>query len=258
MTARPANLFPPTGAEAMAEKIAAWRGRSNTQDLAIAAWREAPSLDWAPLLGISRGYLSGIICEARGRGEDLPRALWGGGKQSPRRRDNTEIIEHFRDTRNLEATGKAFGITRERVRQIVVRHEQESGEHIARGYGLGKMRIERVTWTCIGCGAEKRTLPARVRERCGVCTNRHNSHSKITDALIEEWITARLAGATWQSLAVGFGWPCNHAHRISRAIWSHLIRRGREDEISLLGFNRRTWLRKYTPKGCEHLLETAA
>ncbi len=62
-----------------------------------------------------------------------------------RKADPEEVIERYRQLRNLERTGREFGITRERVRQIVNRAGITTGRQL-------KPRTERKPRRCKECG----------------------------------------------------------------------------------------------------------
>jgi len=62
-----------------------------------------------------------------------------------RKADPERVIERYRQLRNLERTGREFGITRERVRQIVNRAGIATGRQL-------KPRPERKPRLCKECG----------------------------------------------------------------------------------------------------------
>lgn len=62
-----------------------------------------------------------------------------------RKADPQEVIDRYTELRNLERTGREFGITRERVRQIVNRAGIPTGRQI-------KPKSSKTTRLCKECG----------------------------------------------------------------------------------------------------------
>jgi len=83
-----------------------------------------------------------------------------------RRADPDRVIARYQELRNLERTGQEFGITRERVRQIVNR----AGISTARVLKEKPARPERL---CKECGAEVRSSHALYCE-----THRKEKHKR--------------------------------------------------------------------------------
>jgi hypothetical protein len=83
----------------------------------------------AAQFGISPGRVCHIVARHEAlTGERLPRAK-GGGTRSARIPD---IIAMVQRTGTLAKAAIQFGLTSERVRQIVVRHEREAGARLPR------------------------------------------------------------------------------------------------------------------------------
>jgi DNA-binding protein H-NS len=83
-----------------------------------------------------------------------------------RRVDPEQVIERYQELRNLEKTGREFGITRERVRQIVNR----AGISTAR---VLKPRPEKPERLCKECGAKVNSSHALYCE-----THRKEKHKR--------------------------------------------------------------------------------
>jgi hypothetical protein len=196
---------------------------------------EVPGVPYNTVYRIIRNY------EALS-GERLPRAGYGVDPAFAVRR--AEIVAAYLATPNLHTVGKRFGMTGERVRQIVVRHEAETGETVPRGKRAGKRgpRVARVLWRCAGCG-EERMLPPNLAARnstiCRKCTRIH-----LTDWLIENTIKRVIAGEKFMPISIAAGYsPTSQALTLS--VYTHLFGAGRFDEIALLWPRGvPNWLRK--------------
>lgn len=162
-------------------------------------------------------------------GERLPRSPRGPKHKSAR---TAEIVAAYKQTPNAYRVGERFGITHQRVTQIVLRHERETGERLERGKAAPRYgpRVERVVWRCHGCGTERRFTPGTVRAKtCQKCTR-----TRTTDVMIEAAISERLAGAKWYPLAMRLGWSQQGSFQLSRIVYVHLLREGQTDMIPRL------------------------
>lgn len=179
--------------------------------------------------GVSYATVAAYRKRWRSEGKDAPRSK---NRRLQPPKDRSDIIDDFIRTGNLTETGKHFGVTGERVRQIVKRHEMATGRSLGRP-GKGTTRKERVTWQCEHCGKVHVQTPlAAARRRCGACVYFRSRNSRFGDPiLLEQWIAARKAGATWASLAAAAGIKHNAQHLVPRAIWMYLRREHRHDEV---------------------------
>lgn len=182
-------------------------------------------------------------------GERLPRSKRG-RKDWPRSERDDAIVAAYKETPNLRAVGKTFGISGERVRQIVVRHERQTGEGVERGKQRSGFRVARVLWCCPGCGEERTVLPsvARQMRACRRCANRAQS-TRLTDAVIKDAIAKKLAGGKWFPIALAAGYPSNSSFQLPRSVYTALQHQGRHDTIAQLwprGIPH--WLQRFTLK----------
>lgn len=140
----------------------------------------------------------------------------------------------------LQEIGTSLGITRERVRQIILKYEELQGCSIE----VGKIerpkprgpRVARIEWRCPNCDAAFLDTPSKAKTRktqrlCGPCAR--NAKRKVTDAVIEKAIAMRLEGIRWNHIGDIFG---TSTQSIQRGIWNYLARRdslsySRVDEI---------------------------
>ena len=148
---------------------------------------------------------------------------------------------------------KAFGISGERVRQILRQFERETGESIPPKPPRQLLRVE---WTCDFCGAIHSAAPSVAKQRhCGKCWHQRASLARggrFSDpATVESLIERRKAGASWLSLAreLGIRNPEHQSHVVPAAIWRHLRRERRENEIPVLWPKKAppSWLSKRWP-----------
>ena len=117
-----------------------------------------------------------------------------------------EIIRLRTDGRGLQEIGQQFGISRERVRQIVEKHggieAAAAGKKLA-AEGRHAATVERRPKTI--CGFCNKTFQNyRTRKYCSMkCSN---YAKRRNDALAERAWTLRQAGATWAACAQAIGW----------------------------------------------------
>ncbi len=194
-----------------------------------------------------------IVCEyEKATGERLPRS----NKGQPRNVQRCEaIITAYKAHPNFTDIGKQFSLTDDRIRQIIARHESETGEKLPRrtavNYSRGP-RVARVLWICAGeCGKTRLLLPsvAAQHERCHKC-NLILRGSRITDELMEDTIEKILAGGTnWLQLALAVGYSKQAAHRLHRAVYTYVQHQDRLDLIPRLWPKGvPPWLQKFTLK----------
>lgn len=190
------------------------------------------SADIAGQFGISYSAVSSFRKRWRDEGGSAPRSL---NRKLKAPTDYSHIIEAFKTLGTLEATGKKFGVTRERIRQIVSRYERETGESLGRP-GKSHAKKELVEWECRHCGTVHRQPPAKAKLRnCGKCVSLRSRGSRLDNpVLIEEWIEARKAGSSWASIGRSAGLNNRANHLIARAIWRYLRREHRFDEVPLV------------------------
>lgn len=100
--------------------------KSRLCDLIITTWHEGTTIrEIAATTGASYKYTATTLVNA-----DLPiRKIVG---RRSMRHDHSRVIEEARRGPNLSAAAARLGLSRERVRQIVDRHERETNEYIAR------------------------------------------------------------------------------------------------------------------------------
>lgn len=156
--------------------------------------------------------------------------------------DPADIIAAAKAGPNLAAVALKFSISLERVRQIVKRHETETGELIPRQRrDHANHPLRRVDQACSsGCGRTRSTTPSAPPWRCPNC----GPPGSVTIEAIIDIAERRIAGAEWQDLAEYAGYSRKLTHPLKRMVWSRLNRAGRGDLVALL------W-----PKGTPHWLK---
>jgi hypothetical protein len=171
---------------------------------------------------------------------------------------NTEIVAAYLSAcrPTFKELSRHYGISAERVRQIIAIHEGRINKILDRNRLTGERNYRwkpRIEWRCPDCGRERLlessiTVPAR----CYSCARVAKS---LPYAVIEEWIKRRRDGESWASIARSAGYGANAAHSVPRAIYLRLRRNGRLDEVSAIWRGCSVhWLRRRYPD----LIEVAA
>jgi transposase len=164
---------------------------------------------------------------------------------------NPAVIASARE-HGLTAAARIHGITRERVRQICVKHEAETGEHIERGRRDIEVhpKIYPQTILCADCRTEitiRSGAQLMKRSRCQLCSIRRARGSRLTHEIIENVIAERLAGGrNWHRIALSLWYTNQSAHQLTRATLTQLRRANRREEIARLWPKGLPyWLQKY-------------
>lgn len=159
-----------------------------------------------------------------------------------------EIVAAYRDLGTLEAVGAQFGVTRERIRQIVSKYERLTGETVPRtGYSINSARwiAARPIWRCAGCGIEQRRPAFRAKHKCCRACRGRERRKILSDRLIERTIARVLAGETFHSIAMEAGYSQTASHVLKGGVYAHLRRQGDVETIDRLWPNGLpNWLRK--------------
>lgn len=222
----------------------------------ISRLRDGASLtEAAKAVGYSYCTVHAVVREYERRtGDRLPRV---GIAQRGKRARNLEreaaiVAAYHADGGTFESVGKLYGITRERVRQIIARAEAAAGETPIRhnrrlnGEAHSAFRKRRL-WRCPGCGTERKLSPAAWERAQGSQCSSCASRKHLSDALIEEGI-ARLKtegdrrGVLYK-MALEAGYPPNGTAALKRAIYKALERRGEVAQVWPDGIPH--WLARY-------------
>jgi sigma-70-like protein len=162
-----------------------------------------------------------------------------------------EIVKKYNspDRTTFEDLGKEYGISRERVRQLLRDYELLTGVSVLRRRDHTKLK-PRVTWRCSSCGIERSMTQAqleRAPKKCGKCGLVDKS---LPDELVESWIKQRRQGRPWLQIAVAAGYSKTGGHTVTRTVYGYLRRKGRLGEVPDLWFNSRSmrWLAKFYPE----------
>jgi hypothetical protein len=150
---------------------------------------------------------------------------------------NTDLVQHskvreanivakYRAGATMEVISKEYGISRERIRQIIKRYETRTGDSVPR---------YKQAWHCAKCGKEElRTRHQATAELCSECTPRtpRAPHpSALSDEFYERVIEARRNSATWADIARTEN---KRLQSVQNGLLSYLKRNGRLDEVSAL------------------------
>lgn len=125
-----------------------------------------------------------------------------------------KIVEEYRAGDTLEIIGQRQGITRERVRQIVARYEEENDIKFARKYRT----LERERWHCEVCGAERIGTPTELSKlptRCSRCRS-------VDPEQIARFVAEYKEYGSWLKVTILHGHPPTSAN-IPRKVYLHLL-----------------------------------
>lgn len=144
-------------------------------------------------------------------------------------------VERYRSGETLQeiADSETPPVSRERVRQIIYRHEKHTGERIERhpkGHGKGVKRVPYELWQCEICGVQRwlreKDLVGLSRKRC--------MHCRCIDvAKYEHEISLRRIHGNWHRASVVAGYSPTSA-AMERHIYRYLMYAGRLDEVAEL------------------------
>jgi hypothetical protein len=223
--------------------------RPRKRDQVAAVFRETGSVAaTSERLSLSKGQVRSALQSYRRRyGPDsLPRALWPAKKF-----DRFDVVADYRRLGTLRAVGALHGVSRERVRQLLVAYERATGDRVPRTRSAGKRgpRVERVPWTCPNCGAQRQLLPrAYVPELCVTCRRRRMHEAGKLTPLLGDLIARRAAGETFGHIAASLGMRPSAQHQVNLVVWTHLTRANRLAERDALFEGYSTgWLERRVP-----------
>ena len=149
-----------------------------------------------------------------------------GGNRKPMSERNRAVVQPRRSGATLEDTGAAFGMSKERVRQIVARY----GDAEAKAVFCTRPRPALVARACPCCGASF-TKPAKQRFCSRPCAGRFNNPR--TEGRAEAILAFRRRGISWKAAAAAVGMGTAAAAFI--AVRRHRNRTG-EDVSDAYGF----------------------
>jgi hypothetical protein len=155
-------------------------------------------------------------------------------------RRNEAIVRLYVAGASLREVGRVHEISYEYVRKIIVNHERRSGEIIERHTNTDaqfKSHSHPVIWRCSDCGTERSVIPSKAKllsARCITC--HHKLRRKIlSDDLIERTIELVMSGTSsiyHEARCAGYG--KSNTHALTQAIYVHLRRQDRTQEIAAL------------------------
>ena len=131
-------------------------------------------------------------------GRPFPRSGLSSARALTKTERNAAVVERYRSTSlSFTQVGTEFGITYERVRQIVARHEECTGELLPRKHE-GE-RAPRVEVRCLNCGATRRYLACvkKLPRRCARCDAMAKAHAMEKPERTRQVIDARRRLGTW-------------------------------------------------------------
>lgn len=158
------------------------------------------------------------------------------------------LVAEYRAGATLAAVGARHGISRERVRQLLVAHEKATGEAIPRHPPPQAPRFER---RCVRCGRPmgrraKFVTATRLAALASVCKSCHASRHDLTPPVLDAYVVRRLAGERWSRIAAAAGYAPATYHLLYRAVALYLYRAGRKADLTAAFAGQKTaWLRKY-------------
>jgi hypothetical protein len=156
----------------------------------------------------------------------------------------TAITRLYTSGASLREVGGVYGISGERVRQLLVEYERQTGEIVTRHSTAdsqfkrrrGRPQVERIVWRCSDCGLERRVRASQIRtkKRCARCY-RNYLGSRISADVIQQTIAAILSGRSnfyREALAIGF--TKRSSHRLTASVYIYLRHRARDDTLAAL------------------------
>lgn len=195
-------------------------------------------LDVTEQFGVSPATVARISARHRREtGTRLPssRHRTGLGPRDPER--DLAVVHSYLETGRMHETGVLFGLTSERVRQIVLRYERRTGTVIPHTSNRGE-KVPRAVLTCPVCGKTKRTTqPEKTSSYCKHC----GRANRIPDEKIDAWIARRRAGDSWLQIVMAAGMKINESNRITIAVAARLAFHRRHAEL------RELWPRGLPP-----------
>lgn len=173
-------------------------------------------------------------------------------KLPPRKPErDTALVEARRNGGTLDEIGREHGISRERVRQILFRHSQKTGEkfvnqHWSRSANFAAtVALRRETypiWRCVDCGKETRKKPAAYMvktERCRQCYIAYRRVMPDEEAWAAE--NLRRDGDSWRSIGLISGVSPN---QVMLAVARLAKQEGRLNEVRDL-YGKVAWMARY-------------
>lgn len=178
----------------------------------------------------------------RDTGEAFPYRRKDGGWNGVFSQRHLDIVAAYREIGTLEATGASFGLTRERVRQIVVKYERITGETIKRYKPINGPRIP---LSCPGCG-RTRNIPPSIAEKASPYCFRCGHRKRVDVERVGAIIALRRTPLNWRQTGLRAGFNKQATWTAERMVYSHLTYHGRHGEIAeLWPKGVPNWLRKH-------------
>lgn len=161
-------------------------------------------------------------------GEAFPPTTYSTIRKSDR---NLAIVQMYKNGSKLREVGVSFGVSAERVRQILIRFEMHTGETVARHPKAGPPAVLRVRWTCAQCNKERIVTEARrakMRDLCLDCQNR--SRARMDDDFLDHVIAMRSANLRWFDICAILGEK--YTQPLQVAVWRYLQRCGEDPRVA--------------------------
>src|SRR5215472_8044817 len=136
-----------------------------------------------------------------------------------------DVAEQYQSGKVLREIGSDYGISRERVRQLLIAFERKSGQPIARHYVS-----DRAVREGVDCGV--RICRAKSSTRCRKCSGIARRGLRVSLVACEAYFDRRKGGESWLSIAKSAGYKGSHVgHVIVRMVATWLSQEGRLDEL---------------------------
>lgn len=180
----------------------------------------------------------------RDTGEAFPyRRKDGGGNGVLFSQRHLDIVAAYREIGTLEATGASFGLTSERVRQIVVKYERITGETIERTKPTAGPRIP---LSCPGCGRIRSVVPSIAANASPWCIRCSGFLRGVGKDRVNNIIALRRTLPNWHQTGLQAGYTGTGTWAAARVVYMRLTYDGRWDEIAeLWPKGIPSWLKKW-------------
>lgn len=174
-------------------------------------------------------------------------------RQNKLSRDSA-IVAMYRTGETMRNVGSVYGISDERVRQIILKYERRTGDKVPRDVA-SKRAYERarhpsIIFICPDCGktATQTSTQAKSRRtgRCIHCAAAARSARGLSPAKLENIFIRMLGDEPRVKIARDFGYKATTCSRQVLTVARWLKNAGRKDDLHRLFTGRAThWLRRY-------------
>lgn len=160
------------------------------------------------------------------------------------------MVEDYRNGMTMPEVGKKFGVTPQRVEQLIKKIENKEGVKIHRHYKHKPKEL----WSCVDCGKTRKVIVGGRGAKTLRCFGCSLVHRALLNALpneqIEKYISRLMNGEKVTKIAKE---EQRNYQDILSNIWFYLRRNDRLEEWNILSRGRSSrWLERKYGKGWAH------